>query len=140
MESANTLSDPIMKADETKLQQFHLKLALDAANMGIWDWNIQAGEVRWTENVEKILGSMNTYDGRAQFYLKSIVDEDREYVTVTINQAIRRRIDFAVEHRVRLQDGSIRWIEGNGNVIYDESGKAQTLTGTVKDITDRKKT
>lgn len=123
---------------DNKLEQFHLKLALDAANLGIWEWNLQTGEVRWSDNVEQIIGLKNKFDGKAQTYLNSIIEEDREFVAHTINDAIKNKIDFAVEHRVVLKGDTIRWIEGNGKVIFNEAGKALSLTGTVRDITDRK--
>lgn len=125
--------------EDSKLQQFHLKLALDAANLGIWDWNLQTGGVRWSDNVEQIIGLKNKFDGKAQTYLNSIIEEDRAFVAETINNAIKNKIDFSVEHRVLLKGDVIRWIEGNGKVIFDDSGRALSLTGTVRDVTDRKK-
>lgn len=121
-----------------RLEKFHLKLALEAANMGIWEWNLQTGEVRWSENVERIIGLKNKFDGKAQTYLDNIVEEDRDFVAQTINHALKNKIDFSVEHRVVLKGDVIRWIEGNGKIIFDDGGKALSLTGTVRDITDRK--
>ena len=138
MDSKTTATHEQKEAD-SRLQRFHLKLALDAANMGIWDWNLQTGGVRWSDNVEQIIGLKNKFDGKAQTYLDSIIKEDREFVAKTINHAIKNKIDFSVEHRVLLKGSVIRWIEGNGKVIFDEKGKAVSLTGTVRDITDRKK-
>lgn len=125
--------------EDNKLQQFHLKLALDAANLGIWDWNLITGDVRWSDNVEQIIGLKNKFDGKAQTYLDSIIEEDRVHVASTISNAIKKKIDFSVEHRVLLKGDVIRWIEGNGKVIFDDTGRALSLTGTVRDITDRKK-
>lgn len=121
------------------LEQFRLDQALEAANIGIWEWNLQTGEVRLSYNVEQIIGLKNKFDKQAQNYLTSIVEEDRNTVADTITRAIRNKADFTVEHRVASPDGSVRWIEGNGKVIFDAYGKALSLTGTVKDITERRK-
>jgi PAS domain S-box-containing protein len=116
-----------------------IELALAAANIGIWEWNLNTGGVKWSDNVEKILGLENKFDGNPQTYLNIIHEEEREYVAHTINRAIIKKSDFTVEHRVLLKDKSLRWIEGNGKVFYDKVGKPKSLTGTIKDITDRKK-
>ncbi|MBX2964436.1 MAG: PAS domain S-box protein [Cyclobacteriaceae bacterium] len=127
-----------LKTSNKEFEQFHLKIALEAANMGIWEWNLQKGSVNWTANVKQILGLENEFDGNPQAYLDNIVEEDRARVAKTINHAIKNKIDFSVEHRILLQGEEIRWIEGNGKVIYNEDGKAVSLTGTVRDITERK--
>ncbi|HMP98960.1 MAG TPA: PAS domain S-box protein [Cyclobacteriaceae bacterium] len=118
--------------------QFNLELALEAADVGVWEWNLHTGAIHWSALVEKILGFENRFDGHPQTYLNHVHEADRKKVAETINQAIVKKIDFVVEHRVKMADGSIRWIEGNGRVSYDADGKATTLTGTIRDISDRK--
>ncbi len=134
---ANPLKTP--KEAENQLHQFHLKLALEAANIGIWEWDLKTGSVKWSDNVEQILGLENKFDGNPQTYLNHIIESDRSVVANTINKAIRKKTDFSVEHRVLLKSGNQRWIEGNGKVLFSDKGKAISLTGTVKDITERKK-
>jgi PAS domain S-box-containing protein len=125
-------------ASESPLENFKLNVVLEAANLGIWEWNLKTGGVQWTENVTGMLGLTEPFDGKVTSYLEHILQEDRESTAACINQAIRNKVDFITEHRVLLPDGTIRWIEGTGKVIYDTSGKALTLTGTVRDITERK--
>jgi PAS domain S-box-containing protein len=132
-------SESEQKFKEKPLSDFHLEMALEAANIGIWQWNLNTGGVKWSDNVEQILGLENKFDGNPQTYLNNIHPEERDYVATTINRAIVRKTDFTVEHRVLLKDKSLRWIEGNGKVYFNAKGKAESLTGTVKDITERKK-
>nr|MCU0358239.1 PAS domain S-box protein [Cyclobacteriaceae bacterium] len=123
---------------ENPLELFRLQEALEASNLGIWEWNLATGELQWSENLAGMIGLFGPFDGRGSTYLSHIHEDDREETEARITYAIRNKEDFITVHRVRLPDQSIRWIEGIGKVIYNPEGKAVCLTGTVKDITERK--
>jgi len=65
--------------------------------------------------------------------------DDRARVVTAIEHAVAGKIDYRVEHRVLWPDGSTHWLEGKGSVHRDSSGKALTMTGTVVEITSRKR-
>jgi PAS domain S-box-containing protein len=129
------------KKASKKLQQSEqrLNLALEAGNMGIWEWHITDNSVEWSDNVHEIFGlGKAEFDGTFETYINLILPEDRPRVIETINQSIRYRRTCQVEHRLRWPNGLVRWIESIGKITYDSKGRAVKMTGTVQDTTRRK--
>jgi PAS domain S-box-containing protein len=121
-------------------EQEKLNLALDAANMGTWSWDIRTGSVKWSEKIEALFGMQRgDFDGQYSTYLSIIHPEDLPHLQSKIQRALEEK-DFAyfVEHRIRLPNGDIRWLEGRGNVYRNSAGQPVRMAGTVVDITDRK--
>lgn len=117
----------------------HLRLALRAARVGAWEWNIRTSEVHWSEGVEEIFGlTVGSFGGSYRAYLDLIFDEDRPVVQERISRAIELDEPYSVEHRIVWPDGSVRWLAGDGRVFKDEAGNAVRMAGTVVDITGRK--
>lgn len=123
-----------------RLSEERLRLALDAAHMGTWDWDIEKGTVSWTDNVEHIFGlQKGSFLGTYDEYLKLVHSADREMVQRLNNQILAGpRDDYTVEHRILLSSGEIRWIEGRGRVYRDSGGKPSRMAGTIADVTRRK--
>lgn len=117
----------------------NLALALNAAQMGIWEWDIHSNEVKWSDNVHIIFGQpKKSFNGTFESYRKLILPEDVDLVTTAIRDAIADKKSYFVQHRIRWHDGSIRWIEGAGKVICDKRDNPVKLTGTAQDITEVK--
>lgn len=116
-----------------------LRLALEAAHMGTWDWNIQTNEITWSNSHEQLFGlATGTFNGTYEAFNACVLPEDRESVNQAMNRARLERQDYNHEFRVVWLDGSIHWIEGKGRFLYDETGQAVRMIGTVLDISSRK--
>ncbi|MBH8577934.1 PAS domain S-box protein [Nostocaceae cyanobacterium CENA369] len=116
-----------------------LRLALNAAHMGFWDWNIINNKVIWSENYELLFGLVSksltsTYDA----FLSCVHPEDRQSVIQVITHALEEKTDYSDEFRVVWSDTSVRWIFAKGQFFYDEQGQAVRMIGVCMDITDRK--
>jgi PAS domain S-box-containing protein len=119
--------------------QDKLNLALSAAQMGIWEWDIETNDVTWSDNVLSIFGqNKNSFDGTFDAYSKLIYPDDVEMVIGTIREAVSVRKNYFIQHRIVWLDGSIRWVEAAGKVIVDKQGEPVKMTGTVQDITEFK--
>jgi len=127
---------------EQKLRasEAHLRLALDAARMGTWEWNVATGEVIWSDEVESIFGlPTGSFAGTYDAYLDLIYPEDRAIVEAATSNALQGKVaNYSVEHRIPWPDG-VRWLEGKGRVYHDESDQIAHMTGTVTDVTERKR-
>ncbi|HSE99201.1 MAG TPA: PAS domain-containing protein, partial [Blastocatellia bacterium] len=118
-----------------------LRLALEAAYMGTWDYNVQTGEVRWSPNLEAIHGlAPGTFGGTFDDYMSDVHPEDRDRVMRTLAHSLEEGSEHNIEYRIVWPDGSIHWVEGRGRVIRDESGRPVRMTGVCMEITDRKQT
>jgi PAS domain S-box-containing protein len=65
--------------------------------------------------------------------------DDRAIFDQTFEKAVRERTDWELTHRIVLGDGSIRDLHTIGHPVFDESGEPVEFTGTVMDVTDRKR-
>ncbi|MGB3207076.1 MAG: PAS domain-containing protein, partial [Crinalium sp.] len=127
-------SEAALKASETRL-----RLALNAAKMGVWDWDVDSGKVTWSEEVESIFGlDAGCFGGTYEAYLNCIHPEDCYRVTQQMSRLAEVGGDFKIEHRILLPDGSVRWVVNRGAVLRDVMGAGVRMTGTVMDISDRK--
>ncbi|GAB4456673.1 MAG: hypothetical protein Kow0070_07200 [Anaerolineales bacterium] len=117
-----------------------LRLALSASKMETWEWNIETGAVLWSEGIEALFGlKKGEFDGKYETYLSMIHPADLAGVQHEIQQALSiENYDYVVEHRIRLPDGSVRWLEGRGKVYRNGSGRPFRMVGTVVDVTNRK--
>ena len=108
------------------------------ANIGTWDWNIQTGELFWTERIAPLFGYPAgdlkiSYDN----FLAAIHPDDRQSVIDAINASIERDVPYEIEHRVVWQDGTVRWLLERGGVNRDANGLPLKMLGVVQDITAR---
>ncbi|HEY9825327.1 MAG TPA: PAS domain-containing protein, partial [Stenomitos sp.] len=118
-----------------------LLLALKASKTGLWDCNLQTGQIQWSQNLEAMFGlEPGQFDGSFEMFASLLHPDDRDRVLATIEQAIATKEDYKIEFRVLYPDGRIRWALSHGKVFYDLDGKPVRITGSDSDITDRKET
>ncbi|MBE9050672.1 PAS domain S-box protein [Nostocales cyanobacterium LEGE 11386] len=116
-----------------------LRMALSAAHMGMWDWNLVTGEIKWLPEHEQLFGlAVGSFDGRYETFDECLHPDDRSSFNQTLQQALQTHSTYQCEFRVIWTDGSIHWIEGRGKAFYDAVGKPIRIMGTVIDIDDRK--
>ncbi|QIR41086.1 PAS domain S-box protein [Tolypothrix sp. PCC 7910] len=124
---------------ELRQNQEHLNMALEAADMGNWDWNITTGKVYWSPNLQRIFGMVpGTFNGNYETVVSMMHPEDRESVLQAINAAVYQKQEYHIEFRFIKADGTPRWALGNGKVFYDEQGNPTRMVGIDLDITERK--
>jgi two-component system, cell cycle sensor histidine kinase and response regulator CckA len=117
-----------------------LRMALLAARMGTWDWNVATGKVQWSDNVETIFGLLpGSFEGTYDGFIQLVYPKDRAHVEAVVQHTLKGYVDdYEVIHRVQRPDGSLRWVEGRGRVLRDGAGNAVRMIGTVVDITARR--
>jgi len=116
-----------------------LRLALDAARMGNWDWDIQTGKFTWSNNLKRLYGlTLHTDDATYETFLASVHPEDMDYIYSCNQHAFDTGEDCDIEFRIVLPDGGIRWIQSKGQIFFNQTGKPVRMTGIDLDITERK--
>lgn len=112
-----------------------LRWALEASQIGIWDWNLATNKIIWSEGYEQIFGlSAGTFDGTLETFNTCVLPADRVALTQSIKVARQERTEYCHEFRVVWLDGSIHWIKGKGKFFYNEAGEPVRMLGTVRDI------
>lgn len=115
-----------------------LRLALSSAQMGIWDWNLIAGQIHWNHEHEQLFGLQpGSFDGTYETFDRFIHPEDRVTVHQSVVQAIETHTCLCHQFRVIWADGSIHWIETRGEAYFNRAGQPIRMLGTIVNIEDR---
>jgi PAS domain S-box-containing protein len=117
-----------------------LDLALHAANLGVWDWDIQNNQMLWDDRMHELYGVQKgdfavSYDA----WINRLHPDDVAYSHEEFKKALSNEKDYNTEFRYTLSDGSVRNLRSYGKVIRDVSGEPLRMTGINYDITERKK-
>ena len=117
-----------------------LRLALDAGQMGTWEWDIQHNLIIWSPEEERLYGlEPGTFSGTIEEYRERIHPEDRESSLALLQEALARRArTHHVLHRVVLPDSSVRWLDSHARFLYAADGTPLRLVGVSTDVTDRR--
>ena len=115
-------------------------LAVAGANDGIWDWDLQKGEIYFSPRWKSLLGyAENELANTYATWEQTIHPEDLDGVTSALNTYLEgRSSNYKVEYRARCKDGTYRWMLVRGSALRDEGGKPYRLSGSTTDITERK--
>jgi PAS domain S-box-containing protein len=115
------------------------RFSLEAANVGTWEWDMTTGNVRWSDNMERIHGQApGSFGGNFESFVQGVHPEDRKTIPRLIQQAIAGDGRYSVFYRQCRTDGSFGWMEGKGQVFYDRAGKPTHMRGVCTDVTERK--
>jgi len=132
------------KTAEQKLEKSldHLHLAMDAAKMGTFEWNVKEDESFWSEEVMYLFGTTSEeFGGSFEAYLEFIPEESRERISQFIGDFIKVAENLDIiqyEHEIIRTDGETAWIEVRAKLFTDDEGRAVRLSGLGIDITERK--
>ncbi len=130
------ISDRKRAEEALRTSEERLRLALRAADMGVWEWDLRSGRVYWSESVEAFFGLQpGSFPGTHAAYLELVYLEDRSAVLQAIQHAIEGNAPFELEHRTVRPDGTLHWLAWSGQVIRDTDGTAIRVLGTVRDVT-----
>jgi PAS domain S-box-containing protein len=113
-------------------------LAMQYADVGIWDWDMASGVLQWSPILERHHGlAAGTFGGTFADSVAAVHPDDREALQIVIDAANRSGRDFTLEYRVLLADGAVRWVAGAGRIAHDESGRPVRGIGITLDVTAR---
>src|SRR6266446_6502429 len=115
-----------------------IKVAANAANLGLWLWNIPGDELWVTEKWRELFGFADSEPVTSDRLLQVVHPGDRERTKQLVQHMFEHGGEHENEYRITRPDGSTRWILGHGSVELDERGKPALARGVSRDITKRK--
>jgi two-component system, cell cycle sensor histidine kinase and response regulator CckA len=118
-----------------------LDLALRAANMGVWHWDIINQKIDYDEQSFHLLGiDPSTFKRTREDFYNVVHPDDREKIRLSL---LRRIEDddapSMLEFRIIWPDGTIRHLTGRGKAVRDDAGKPVRMHGIQWDITEQKR-
>ncbi len=130
-----------VRAEETPLGEKaeRLRAALDAADVGTWEWDIASGELLYSPHMWKLhgappLAAPGTFDD----YLKALHPQDRDRMLEAIRQSLAGDGRFETEYRWTVKGKPSRWLSSQGHVQYDAAHRPLRMIGVCLDVTERK--
>ena len=124
---------------ELQQVQERLSIALDSAQIGIWEFNAQTKEETWDDRMYELFGidKASAADPHTEF-ARGVLPADLLKLQEEIRMTMRGEIDYDTVYRVRWPDGSLHFIKGSGLVIRDHDGAPLKVIGANYDITELK--
>src|SRR4051812_18064992 len=122
----------------TSVIEARLDLALEAAELGTWTWDMAAGTTEWDARLERLHGmEPGGFGGTFEDWLGAMHSDDRAECLARVERALANPGPYSLLHRTTWPDGSVHWIECRGRVTVDADGAPTGTIGVAIDVTDR---
>jgi len=121
-----------------RLSEARLRDAQRVAHIGSWDFDLVAGHLGWSDEVFRIFEiDPHRFEASYEAFLNTIHPDDRERVDKAYSDSLRDKTPYEIVHRLRMNDGRIKYVQERCETHYDEQDHAIRSFGTVQDITAR---
>ncbi|MGY1755140.1 SpoIIE family protein phosphatase [Blastococcus sp. SYSU D01042] len=121
---------------ELESSRLAFELAIDAAGIGSFDWDLVSGRLVWDERLKELMGfERHEFDETIDAFTAACHPDDRERTTEALQNAIDTVGEYDAEFRVVLPSGETRWVQGRGRALADDRGAAVRLVGAAYDTT-----
>lgn len=109
------------------------------ARLGNWDLDVIKNELVWSDEVYRIFGvAPKEFGASYDAFLSYVHPDDRVYVASEVRKAFYEKKPYSIDHRI-IVEGEVRIVHAQGEVAFDENGAPVRMSGTVQDITERKR-
>ncbi|RBY76457.1 histidine kinase [Geodermatophilus sp. TF02-6] len=116
--------------------RLRIDLAVDAAGIGSFDWDLLTGRLRWDDRLLEIFGyDRADFDGTIGAFAARLHPDDAPRTTEALRHAVDTCGGYDAEFRVVLPDGGTRWVQGRGRALADERGRPVRVLGAAYDTT-----
>lgn len=130
----NDITDRKQAEQDLRTAEERLRLALNAASMVVWDWDLQVDRVVCSKNSEEVWG---TQIGTAADFLAAVHPDDRALLAQATVEAHQHDGIFQCEYRVMAPDQTVRWLHSRGRTYFNAKGQAERMIGVSLDVSRR---
>src|SRR6059058_2091283 len=132
------VTELINKDEALRESEERMRLAADAVNLGIWEWDLSKDEASVTDTRRAFVGWPASGKITLEHFISRVHPDDRNRIRQAIDDAIHKGKDYDSEYRMIFSDGSVRWMSTRASVRFDANAKPARLLGIGIDITARK--
>jgi PAS domain S-box-containing protein len=127
------------RAEESlRSSEDRLRMAVEAAEMGTWFWNIQRDEISWSAKFRTLFGLTSDDKLTYQVARDLVHPDDRQRNDKSVKNTLELGVPYNMEYRVVWPDTSVHWIAAKGDARRSPEGVPVEMQGIVMDITERK--
>jgi hypothetical protein len=127
---------------ELRASEEHLALAVQATQLGTFDYEPRTGRLIWSKCARQHFGLLSEAEATWDTFQQALHPGDRERALQTVQAALRRENggDYADEFRViGIEDGQERWLASRGRVFFDTESQPLRFVGVLLNTTERKR-
>ena len=126
--------------EELRKSNERYELAVSGSAAGLWDWDLSSDKVYYSDRLKALLGyeSHEFSDTLYEFWDRLHPDET-EAVRRTLDRHLQKREPFVIDFRLQTKARKYRWFHARGQALWNTSGQATRMSGSITDITPRKK-
>ncbi|MBD2774486.1 response regulator [Iningainema tapete] len=135
LEAHHAMAELKQQTEQAQKQETQLRMALAAARMDTWDWDILNNQVTWSSNLKD---QLFLEDYSLESFMRCVYPKDREFVKRSVMKTIQTGAEYDIEFRVVWRDGTVGWQACKGFIFRDKNGTPVRMTGVNMDITKRK--
>lgn len=133
------VSDRVQVEEALRQSEARFKLAVQGFLIGIWEWEIETGNVYWSPRVFEQLGyRQGEISPTFSVFLEHLHPDDTAAVQARLQESLRTGGIYQSEFRLELKSGQYRWFRAKGATERDASGKPVRMAGCLEDIEDKK--
>ncbi|WP_232014236.1 PP2C family protein-serine/threonine phosphatase [Cellulomonas fimi] len=122
----------------TEAERVRWMLAVEAAGVGSFDWDLRTGRLEWDDQLLEIFGIARAEFGESlDDFNAALHPDDVARVGAAVGSAIARCGEYTAEYRVVRPDGCVRWVQARGKALAGDDGTAVRMLGAAYDTTDR---
>ncbi len=130
------------KATESALRESEerLRLALEAAHLGMWEWDPETDALFWDERHCALFGlDPKQAPTTTAKFIEYVHADDRDWVKHAVREALRTDESYVAEYRILWPDGKEHWLASAGRVLQrSPNSRACRMRGITYDVTDRR--
>ena len=135
--SALDVTEHELLTQELQRREAYLAEAQRLSHTGSFGWDVSSGEIYWSDETFRIFELDPKTEITTELIVQRTHPDDRQAVQQVIERASRERTEFALEHRLLIPDGSVKYLQVVGRPSTDE-GRPSEFVGAVTDITDQR--
>ena len=138
----NELALEAERATRTELEKANRDLAeaQELASIGSWEWDIDSGRLRWSEELYRIFGfDPGNFTPTLEAFMELVHPDDQLHLSALLDSARDGAQGIQTDCRIVRKDGSMRVIRATGSRSHEVEPGVNRMVGTCQDVTEQKK-
>lgn len=124
--------------EELRKSEAGLAEAQRIARIGNFEWNLETGELYWSDEFFRILGvEPQSFSPSLDVFFSFLHPDDLVIFQSSIESLLIHGVPRSIEYRIIDKSKNVRWIHADSEVFRDGNGDIAYLKGTFQDVTER---